>query len=438
MLSLLCILSLFILPLKTEAFFLEDDSIDHLDLLGEDSQQELLICSVVKTVQGPTFQDNSWTDENTLSPFFYVEKDSLSEEIGYDELFESEVLWPTDKVIILTNYYTNHTARKAVERQIELFSERLKDNFATWLSRSSQYLPIMRKILLENGLPEDLVFLPLIESGFNLYAYSRARAVGPWQFMKGTARMYDLEVNFWVDERRDPIKSTHAASRYLKDLYERFGSWDLAMAAYNAGEGKIARAIRRTRTDDFWHIYKTRYIKRETKYYVPKFLAAREIATKPEGYGFEELDYSPPLDFDVVTITTPADLNFIATAAETTVDQIKQLNPELRRWCIPRDVKEYTLRIPLGKKEKFLSAYYSTPPNKRYRLDSYRVKKGDTPSKIAYKERIPLKVLYKLNNIKNPRRIRTGTILFLPPKDESYTMKKSPPKKKIPRKNLKV
>lgn len=258
---------------------------------------------------------------------------------------------------IISDYSSNEVAVKAVEKNITLFTERIKEKFSLWLSRSGRYMEMMKEILKGENIPEEIVFIPLIESGFNPYACSPARAVGYWQFIASTAKKYGLKINWWMDERRDPVKSTVAAANYFKDLYEMFGSWNLAMAAYNAGEGKILKAINKTNTDDYWSLLDTKYIRSETKDYVPKFIAASMIANSPEDFGFQELEYHSPLNYDEVAIQSPLDLQVVADCAETTLEVIKELNPELRRWCTPPDVSEYTLRVPEGKMDVFLRTF---------------------------------------------------------------------------------
>ncbi|HLB24989.1 MAG TPA: lytic transglycosylase domain-containing protein, partial [Nitrospirota bacterium] len=185
-----------------------------------------------------------------------------------------------------------------IENSIRYFSVTVKKHFSRYLTRSGKYMDMMKSILRENYLPEDLVFLALIESGFNPKAYSWAKASGPWQFIKGTATRYGLKVNSWVDERRDPVKSTKAAAAYLRDLYGMFGSWPLAMASYNCGEGNVARAVNRNGTLDFWELHKTRHLPSETKDYVPKFVAAKMIANDPEKYGFYDIEYDDPFEYE--------------------------------------------------------------------------------------------------------------------------------------------
>ncbi|MBI4691041.1 MAG: lytic transglycosylase domain-containing protein [Nitrospirae bacterium] len=270
-------------------------------------------------------------------------------------------------------YESNPVAVKAVEKNMSLFTEKIKERFSLWLSRSGKYIELMKEIIKGKNLPENIVFLPLIESGFNPNAYSVARAVGPWQFIASTARRYGLVIDWWRDERKDPVKSTEAASSYLKDLYEMFGSWNLAMAAYNAGEGKILRALNRSKSDDYWSLLGTRHIKRETKEYVPRFIAASTIAINPEEFGFKDIEYHLPLDYDEVTVNKPVDLEVAARCADTTVQVIKELNPELRRWCTPPDMSGYMLRIPAGTKELFLENISGIPDDERFTVETYTV-----------------------------------------------------------------
>jgi membrane-bound lytic murein transglycosylase D len=310
----------------------------------------------------------------------------------------------------------NEIAAQAVQKNVTLFSEKIRERFSLYLNRSGKYIELMKKILKENDVPEEIVFLPLIESGFSPHAYSSARAAGYWQFIASTGKHYGLEINWWKDERRDPVKSTVAAANYLKDLYRMFGSWNLAMAAYNAGEGKILRALNKTKTDDYWSLLNTRYIKSETKDYVPKFIAASLIATNPGDFGFDDLDYHAPLRYDKVTLTSPVDIEVIAECTETTVDVIKEMNPELRRWCTPPDVSEYALRVPDGTKDVFLKNLSDIPEEKRFSVDLYTVKKGDTFKTISNKTGIPVQVIYDLNNMEKIIPLAAGTKLYLPPK----------------------
>jgi len=315
-------------------------------------------------------------------------------------------------------YKSNPVAVKAVEKNTALFAERIRERFSIWLSRSGKYLELMKEILKNKNIPEDIVFLSLIESGFNPYAYSVARAAGPWQFISSTAKRYGLVIDWWRDERRDPIKSTTAAAEYLKDLYEMFGSWNLAMAAYNAGEGKILKALKRSKSDDYWPLLNTRHIKNETKNYVPRFIAASNIAANPEEFGFKDIVYHQPLNFDEVIVTGPVDLEVAAKCAETTIEIIRELNPELRRWCTPPDAPVYALRIPSGTKEIFQKNLAAIPGNERFSVETYTVKKGNTIQSIAKKTGVTTKAILVLNSMNKIQPLKPGTEISLPPKEK--------------------
>jgi membrane-bound lytic murein transglycosylase D len=235
----------------------------------------------------------------------------------------------------------------SVEGYIRFFQIAIRDKFDQWLNRLSRYRPIVEKIFSEFDLPSDLVFLSLVESGFNPQAYSRARATGPWQFMKSTAKLYGLRVDEYVDERRDPIKSSVAAARYLRDLYDLFGTWPLAMAAYNAGEGKVLRALQKTQSDSFWDLAQTRHLRRETKDYVPRFMAATIIARSPDRYGFT-IEDPDPHQFEEVIVRRPVLLRALAASTGISFQELKHLNPELRRDVTPPHDAEYLLKVPVG------------------------------------------------------------------------------------------
>jgi len=219
-----------------------------------------------------------------------------------------------------------------------------------WLGRSGQYLDMIREIFREKGIPEELAYTAMIESGFNPLAVSRAGAKGLWQFMEGTARRYGLTVDRWVDERLDPEKSTRAAADYLKDLFKQFGSWFLAQAAYNAGEVRVAKAIQRTGSRDFWRLVQTRHLLDETKQFVPAIVAGTLIAKEPDRYGFKVI-YQKPEPVDVATIPVSLALKTIAQWTGVTVEALRNLNPELRRGVTPPN-SPYTVKLPAGSGER--------------------------------------------------------------------------------------
>jgi membrane-bound lytic murein transglycosylase D len=306
-----------------------------------------------------------------------------------------------------------------VEHFIHYFQTTARKSFSNWLARSEKYIPFMREVLKEKGLPEDLVYLAMIESGFNPYAYSRSKAMGPWQFIYLTGKKYGLKVSWWVDERRDPEKSTIAAARYLKDLYDMFECWYLAAAGYNAGENKIANGMKRYRTEDFWELTKYRYLKQETKHYVPQMIAAALLAKDPEKYGFIGIEYQEPLRYDKVMVPPAIDLRLIAKACEITVEELKELNPELRRWCTPPDTPEYEIKILFGKSDLFLKNFESVRPGGKTSFKTHIVKRGDTLQHIARLYRVELEPILEINRLEKKSRLSVGTNLLIPlPKEK--------------------
>lgn len=309
-----------------------------------------------------------------------------------------------------------------VEYFLEYFQTTHRKPFTLWLQRSGRYIPMMREHLRANGLPEDLVYMALIESGFNPKAYSRRRASGPWQFISRTGQKYGLKVDWWIDERRDPEKSTIAAARHLKDLYDQFSCWYLAAAGYNAGAGKISRAIKRYQTEDFWELIKHRYLKRETKNYVPKMIAAALIAKEPEKYGFADITYDEPIRSEKVTVPDATDLRVISRCCEVEYEVIKALNPELRRWCTPPHHPNYEVKIPEGKTETFVQNFAQLKPSERITFRRHYVRQGDTLSHIARRYGTGVSAIMQMNRIRSPRHLRAGTSIIIPiPADKALS-----------------
>jgi membrane-bound lytic murein transglycosylase D len=311
----------------------------------------------------------------------------------------------------------------SVQAHIHYFNTSIRGRFEQWLLRLSRYRPLVETIFTEFQLPSDLVYLSLVESGFNPYAYSRAKATGPWQFMKGTAKVYGLRVDSYVDERRDPIKSTVAAARYLRDLYDLFGAWPLAMAAYNAGEGKVMRALNKARVESFSEISKTRLIRRETKEYVPRFMAATIIARNPDRYGFTQ-ESAEPHQFEEAIITRPIHFRAISNATGIPYEELRLLNPELRRDATPPGDETYHLKVPVGTKAKVeelldrIPTYKFPPlPAKAQLVNAgpsrwYKVRMGDTLGKVSKRFGVPLKTLKTKNSLSSPT-IRPGDFLVI-------------------------
>lgn len=296
---------------------------------------------------------------------------------------------------------------------IEAFQTRLRGEFEAGLKRSGAYLPMIRKIFRDAGLPEDLAYMAHQESAFKVNAYSRARAKGMWQFMSFTGRKYGLKIDLWVDERGDFEKGTRAAAAYLKDLHDRYGDWHLAMAAYNAGEGKIDRALARAHARDYWALLKTRYIRTETKWYVPAILASILIDKSPEDYGFF-VDTDPELEWETVTVDKATDLQVIAEAAGTSLEAIRALNPELRGLVTPPNAGTYTLRVPDRSKNDVLAKLETLPDDQRVSWTLHEVRPGETFSYIAHRRGIPVRALLDANPRYIGKRLRRGVVLNIP------------------------
>ncbi len=313
-----------------------------------------------------------------------------------EETPDAEAL-PTGEVVVdpqiggIPLVYNPH-----VQVFIDYFKGRGSERFELWLQRSGTYIPVMEKILLEEGLPKELVYLALIESGFSSHAYSHAAAVGYWQFIGSTGKAYGLRIDDWVDERRDPIKATRAAAAYLKDLYGMFGDWHLAAAGYNAGENKVKRAIKRYGTKDYWRIIEQRYLARETKQYVPKLIAAITIAENPEKYGFYPAYFSP-LNTRQVEAPGGTDVAKLAYAAGITLGEFRRLNPELRRWMTPPDVKTYTLHVPPEAADDFAQRLAGVPADVVLPLQAVTLGSGERLEDLAARYKVSLEDLALLN-----------------------------------------
>jgi len=299
---------------------------------------------------------------------------------------------------------------------VKLFTGNYRDVFQKWLNRSNEYIYIVRDILRREGVPEELVYLPFTESGFNPSVTSHAGARGMWQFMKGTGKAYGLESDFWVEERNDFEKSTVAAARHLKDLYNKLGDWYLAMAAYNAGLGKVLNAIKRYNTRDFFVMSqrKYRYLKLETKDYVPKYLALRYLARNYQDFGFETPSGTPQL-FDRVTLYRQANLYVISSLIDTDIESIRELNPELMTPMTP-PVEKYSLRVPYGKKDILEKELEHITDEELAQFHIEFAKKGRSLSSIARKYKMTVNELKDLNGLRHNNILR-DTYVFIPIKE---------------------
>ena len=295
---------------------------------------------------------------------------------------------------------------------IRYFQTGGRKKFELYLSRSGKYVGMMQKILARYGLPEDLVYVALIESGFSPKAYSVAKAAGPWQFISATGRRYGLRIDWWADERRDAEKSTHAAASYLRDLYGMFESWPLATAAYNAGEGKIQRAVTRYKSDDFSELIRHGYLKQETKDYVPKMLAALTIAKDPEKYGFGDVAYEAPLDLRTVSVPGGTDLATTARLLEVPEEAIRDWNPELRRFCTPPNRERYDLRLSVDAARIAEERMEEIRIQAKITFLQHNVRKGETLQALADRYETTVPVLKELNGLKRDSLVRTARLVI--------------------------
>lgn len=317
-----------------------------------------------------------------------------------------------------------------VKTMIKFLRDRKHKEFQIWLDRYSFYATTIRPILASYGLPEELIYLAMIESGLNTKAYSYAHAVGPWQFISATGRRYGLKRDWWVDERRDVVKSTHAAAKYLKALHDEFDDWYLAMASYNTGEARVRRTIRREGHRDYWRMIT---LPRQTRNYVATVLAAAIISSDPESYGFH-INELTDWEYEVIDIDRSLDLDKIAHALRVNYQDLKTYNPELRQGVTPPSKKPYQLKVPLGKGSVSIKDMASIPTSDKIDYQVHYVRRGETLSVIARKYNVSLTKLVQANRIKNRNRLSVGQKLVIPaPKSyatsstKKTTSKASPP-----------
>jgi membrane-bound lytic murein transglycosylase D len=306
-----------------------------------------------------------------------------------------------------------------VAQYIHFFQHQGRKWFVKWMNRSTRYIPMMTPILIEAGVPKDTVYLAMIESGFSTQARSWAAAVGPWQFIAGTADMFRLKRDFWLDERNDFVKSTKAAAAYLAQLYTAHGHWYLAWAGYNTGGGRVRWMTDRYGVRDFWVLSEKKPgFMKETRHYVPKLIACALIAKHPDAFGFkpEEFEYQKPLEYEEVTLDTQVDMEVLARIARTSLEELRELNPEIKRWCTPpaSSKQPYVVRVPKGAALATTEAVAKLAPNERLNFKVHRVAKGDTLSRIAAMYASAAEAIMRVNGIKSVRSLRLGADLLIP------------------------
>ncbi len=367
-------------------------------------------------------QDNPDADKEleALEPQFGLDEelkaiDELQELTSWSEPQSSSV--QEEEKAGLFNFPVVHN--KQVEMYIKLYQGRQRKHFVKWLARSKKYNEMMKHEFEQAGLPTDLVYLAMIESGYNPLARSTAKAIGLWQFMKPTGKQYNLQVNKYVDERRDPYKATRAAANYLGDLYKEFGDWHLAVAAYNGGPGKIRSGLRKYKVDNFWDLASKKYLRLETKRYVPKLIATLLIAKEPEKYGFTNIKYQEPLAYDSISVGPNLTLEAVALISNSSVKKIKSLNPELRQSRTPANLARYKVNIPTGSAavaQKNLSRLHSIVTTG---YKTHKIAKNDTIGKICRKYKINKTTLLKVNNLRSSK-LQQGKNLRIPYRTIAY------------------
>ena len=331
-----------------------------------------------------------------------------------ESLSENVELSPADRDVLDFRYSfpvgLDTDEHADVQRYFRFYTRDQRRTMENWLPRAQRYIPHIRARFLAEGLPEDLIYLPFAESGFNPFAVSPSGAGGLWQFMPGTARVYGLTVDEWVDERRDPYKSTEAAIRYLKKLHEYFDDWPLALAAYNAGEGAVGRALKSTGCEDFFSLCESdAKLKKETKLYVPKFLALVKVARNLEKLGFKPLDLDRTYPSPTYLKAKPhTDLLGMASSLGMSWKTFRELNPSLRRQEIPRSVRVAVPGHLVARAEEYLKRPIAPKPA----YATYRVKPGDTWWGLARKYKMSVKALQNVNTVK--RKLHVGQVLRIP------------------------
>ena len=303
--------------------------------------------------------------------------------------------------------------KKEVLKFLDYYQGPARKSMEQSLVRSGRYLPLFQEIFKEEGLPLDLIYMAHVESLFKPQAYSRAHARGIWQFVRGTARLYDLKVGWWLDERLDYQKATRSAARYLKDLYDKFGSWYLALAAYNGGPGRVSRVLRRHGEMDYWTMARRRLLVRETRNFVPSILAAIIISRHPERYGFF-VEPDEPLEFETTPLSYQVDLEVVAESIGVPLQQLMELNPELQRGVTPFETEGYLLKVPVGYGDKVTVELAKVPPEKRLRLKHHRVRQGETLSHISARYGTSIRAIAEVNRIRNIHRLKLGQDLIIP------------------------
>ena len=346
----------------------------------------------VQSINAPVMAEKMWAD--------------ISEAIEI-EMGETKLIVVEDRDGHVPLVRTKH-----VDQYIKYFQTKGRKQFQIWLNRYAKYKDLILPILKQHEMPEEFIYLAMIESGLNPKAYSKAKASGMWQFIYSTGKKYGLNRDWYRDERRDPEKATHAACLYLKDLYKQFDNWYLALAAYNCGEGRVLRASKLHQTYDFWQMHS---LPRETRNYIPYFLSAAIMARSPEEYGFNIPKNVEPYKYEVITLEKSADIAVLARVAGIKPNTLRKYNPELRQSATPQE-PGYELKLPYGKKTRFLESWNAIPEEERFapQFVVHRVRYGESLWTISKKYNVSIHDLAAVNKIRNRNKVRVGQKLNVP------------------------
>jgi len=364
------------------------------------------ITDEINKLEMEAFKEGDGFTEQNPEPAPIDEANSVTFPVDPNVKAKAEADLPTlqsDLPLVINDYVASY---------INYFSTRGRATFESSLARSGRYRDMITRIFKEEGIPQDLIYLAQAESGFKPLALSRARARGMWQFMASRGVGYGLHRSWWVDDRQDPEKATRAAARHLKDLYNEFGDWYLAMAAYNSGPGNVQQAVKRTGYADFWELYKRNVLPAETKNYVPIILAMTIISKNPTRYGLGDVQPEAPLNYDVVRVNYPVDLRLVAECVDAPVDALVDLNPSLLRRTTPKD-QPFELHLPPGSKEKYETAISSIPVDKRVAWRYHKVQSGETLAGVARKYHTTERAIVKVNDLKGTE-LLADTKLVIP------------------------